>query len=227
MGDDQRALVRLDQVIHDQSGVVSRRQVLDCGLDSAYVRRRLRRRAWVAVFDGVYVTHTGPLTWVQRAWCALLHTTPSALSHGSSWMLLTGQGSTAGPIHVAVDARRNLRQVDGIVVHYRSDYDDAVVATVAPPRVRRRTCPRTARSSASGSYRRRSARISRPRLSRMGRSRGTRRAARPRRRRVAHRPAPCSEPRDHIAVTRLGTRPGSPVSFARGNLRDDPLSFRA
>ncbi len=114
MGDDQRALARLDQVIHDQSGVVSRRQVLDCGLDSAYVRQRLRRRAW----------------------CALLHTWPSALSHRSAWMLLTGRGSTAGPIHVAVDARRNLRRVDGIVVHYRSDYDDAVVATVAPPRVR-------------------------------------------------------------------------------------------
>ncbi|WP_341266910.1 hypothetical protein [Gordonia malaquae] len=114
MGDDQRALARLDQVIHDQSGVVSRRQVLDCGLDSAYVRQRLRRRAW----------------------CALLHTWPSALSHRSAWMLLTGRGSTAGPIHVAVDARRNLRRVDGIVVQYRSDYDDAAVATVAPPRVR-------------------------------------------------------------------------------------------
>ncbi|GEE04041.1 hypothetical protein nbrc107696_44870 [Gordonia spumicola] len=116
--------------------MVSRRQVLDCSLDSAYVRRMLRRRAWVSVFDGVYVTHTGPLTWMQRAWCALLHTWPSALSHRSAWMLFTGKGSTAAPIHVAVDARRNLRPVDGIVVHYRSDYDAAVVTTVDPPRVR-------------------------------------------------------------------------------------------
>ena len=82
----------------------------------------------MAVFSGVYVTHTGPLTWVQRAWCALLQTTPSALSHGSAWLLLTGQGPMSGPIHVAVDARRNLRRVDGVVVHYRSDYDDAAKA---------------------------------------------------------------------------------------------------
>ncbi|MCF8608215.1 hypothetical protein L5I01_33175 [Gordonia sp. HY442] len=136
MGDDTGwAEARLKQLLHDQSDVVSRRQVLECGLDSAFVRRRLRRREWVAVYDGVYVTHTGPMTWTQRAWCAILYAAPSALSHESALFSHTGDGDGRGPIHIAVKAHRSLRGRPGLVIHYRADFDDAV-ARLDPPRIR-------------------------------------------------------------------------------------------
>ncbi|GAA4684557.1 hypothetical protein [Nocardioides nanhaiensis] len=55
----------LAQLLADQDGVVCRRQVLASGGVDHDVRRRLRRREWAQVHTGVYVHHTGPLTWRQ------------------------------------------------------------------------------------------------------------------------------------------------------------------
>jgi hypothetical protein len=53
-------------LLRDQAGVIARRQALEAGLTDNDIRRRLRRREWVSVHPGVYVDHTGPLTWLQR-----------------------------------------------------------------------------------------------------------------------------------------------------------------
>ena len=79
MGEDP-ALRRLHRVIDEQHGVVARRQVIECGVPSAYIRSRLHVGAWVAAFPGVYVTHTGPLPRWQRVWCAVLDAEPAALA---------------------------------------------------------------------------------------------------------------------------------------------------
>ena len=50
----------LQALLEFQSGVITRQQVFDCGLDSAFVRSMLRRGRWVRVSPGVYITHTGP-----------------------------------------------------------------------------------------------------------------------------------------------------------------------
>ncbi|MCF8609232.1 hypothetical protein L5G28_03510 [Gordonia sp. HY285] len=100
---------------------MNRQQALDCGVTTAHIRSQVHRRRWVAVHRGVYVAHTGPLTWTQRAWCAVLDTAPSALSHESALHAGAGGGSDRGPIHVSVDAHRNVRRRPGVVVHYRAD----------------------------------------------------------------------------------------------------------
>lgn len=63
----------ISRLLRDQGGVVARRQLLDLdGVDRVEVTRMLRRRDLTEVHRGVYVEHTGPLTWSQRAWAAVL-----------------------------------------------------------------------------------------------------------------------------------------------------------
>ena len=59
---------------------MSRRQILDLGGDDDLIERMIRRREWVRVHRGVYANHTGPLSWQQRAWAAVLLLTPAALT---------------------------------------------------------------------------------------------------------------------------------------------------
>lgn len=66
-------MLELDHLLLVQSGVASRRQALEAGLRPHDIRRLLRRREWAVVHPGVYVDHTGPLTWRQRAWAAVLY----------------------------------------------------------------------------------------------------------------------------------------------------------
>ena len=49
----------LDATTKHQDGLISRRQALGHGLSVVEIKRRLRRRDWVAVHPGVYVNHTG------------------------------------------------------------------------------------------------------------------------------------------------------------------------
>ena len=56
----------LDEFIHDQHDVVSRKQWLLAGSPLAALRRRLRRRDWTTVFPGVYFTHRARPRRVRR-----------------------------------------------------------------------------------------------------------------------------------------------------------------
>lgn len=128
----------LDDLLTLQSGVVTRRQLLELPLTAADVRRLLRRRELVAVSAGVYVNHTGELTWIQRAWAAVLAVWPAALCHQSALRAADGPGRTTvgGPIHVAVDRRRSPAAPVGVRLHQLSHLDDRVQWNLAPPRVR-------------------------------------------------------------------------------------------
>jgi len=79
---------RLDlrALFHHQTGVVSRRQVLEVASPSD-LRRWLRRHELVPVHDGVYVNHTGPLSWPNRAWAGVLRYWPAALALESATRL--------------------------------------------------------------------------------------------------------------------------------------------
>ncbi len=129
----------LRALIDQQYGVVSRRQALAAGLQPHDVRRLVRRREWAMVHPGVYVDHTGPLTWLQRAWAAVLATEPSALSHGSALRAVDGPGRRGpddAPIHVAVDRSRTVEPPPGVVRHYLGSLDARVLWNASPPRVR-------------------------------------------------------------------------------------------
>ncbi len=129
----------LEQILRDQSGVISRRQVLGLGLSKASIQRNLRHRIWAHAHPGVYVDHTGPLTWQQRAWAAVLFSWPAALSRESALRAGDGPGRRGADdsiIHVAVDRQRSLVAPPGVRLHRVTGLGDRVRWNSSPPRVR-------------------------------------------------------------------------------------------
>jgi hypothetical protein len=119
----------LEVLLGQQDRVVSRRQALEAGLTRSAIECRLARGAWVVVHPGVYAAQTGPLSWTQRAWAAVLLYWPAALSHESAI------GRTSERIHVGVDADRHLVERAGITLHRIRGFDDRVFWNLTPPRI--------------------------------------------------------------------------------------------
>lgn len=118
-------------MLGQQDGVISRRQALDAGLREHEIRRLLRRNEWARVHAGVYVDHTGPLTWAQRAWAAVLYAAPAALCFDSAL------GAETLPIHVAVARHRTvLNETAGVRIHHLEHLQGRVLWNVGPPRLR-------------------------------------------------------------------------------------------
>ena len=129
----------VSEILALQDGVIARRQLGGCGLTKTQMARALRRRELVVVHPGVYVEHTGPLTWQQRAWAAVLYAWPSALSHDSALRADEGPGRRAREealIDVAVDRQRHLADIPGVRLHRMTGFGQRVQWNRAPPRVR-------------------------------------------------------------------------------------------
>jgi hypothetical protein len=71
-------LVDFDSLAQAQRGLVTRQQILACGLTDGNVRSRLHARQWQRVLRGVYATFTGSLTLEQRRLAAYLFAGPDA-----------------------------------------------------------------------------------------------------------------------------------------------------
>lgn len=127
------------RLLREQAGVISRRQALGLGMSEVQLRRTLRRREWVLVHPGVYVDHTGPLAWLQRAWAAVLFAWPAALYLDSSLRAHEGPGRRVrdeAVIHVAVDRGRRLIAPPEVRVHHLGGLDPRVLWNLSPPRLR-------------------------------------------------------------------------------------------
>lgn len=114
-----------------QDGVVSRQQIRQLGGTDADIARVVRRRELRVVHPGVYADHTGPLTWQQRAWAAVLFYWPAALAGASALR----DPPLTGPIHVAVDLRRTVKPVPGVLARRTADFSRWVRWQTSPPRV--------------------------------------------------------------------------------------------
>ncbi len=125
-------LEELARQLSIQDGTISRRQLVAVGAEQYDIERMLRRRDLTRVHLGVYVDHTGELSWVQRAWVALHHYWPAALSHQSA---LPTPDETAA-IQVAVDVTRRVAPVAGVLVHRKRHFDTQVNWLKSPPRIR-------------------------------------------------------------------------------------------
>lgn len=123
-----------------QSGVVSRRQLTnDVRFQPYDVERLLRRRDLVRVHDGVFVDHTGELTWLQRAWVGVHLVWPAALTHDSAIRAADGPGRAGrddSVIHLAVDRDRHASAPTGYRVHRMAGFHERVMWNASPPRVR-------------------------------------------------------------------------------------------
>ena len=129
---------RLHELAERQGGVLSRRQMLNAGLDYNDVRRMLRRRDLAQVHPGVYVDHTGPLIWHQRAWAAVLAVWPAALAGESALRADDGPGRRAasdGPVWVAVDRKRSISSPDGVRLVHVVGLAQRVRWNLGPPRM--------------------------------------------------------------------------------------------
>jgi len=98
-----------------QDGIATYAQLVAGGVTRVDIERRLRRNELRRVYPRVYADHTGPLTWTQRAWAAVLYAEPAFLCWTS---LEQPKGRDVGdPIHVAIDRSRRVRPQDGLVIH--------------------------------------------------------------------------------------------------------------
>jgi hypothetical protein len=137
-------VMRLDQpgtarLLRAQSGLATRQQLLELGATSHDVRRWLRRRELTTVHTGVYVDHTGHLSLRQREWAAVLACAPAALHRETA---LAAAGLTrdrhrgdAGPVQIAIDARRTVRQLPGVRVERVRRAELWIEEQRRPPRV--------------------------------------------------------------------------------------------
>jgi len=127
-------------VLDGQGGVISRRQTAALTFDDHDLRRWRRQRLLVAVHPGVYVDHTGAVTWHQRSWAAVLAAAPSALFGCCALRAIHGPGwrahDDAGPLHVAVATHRRVTAPGGVQVHRVGELDDRVQWHRSPPRMR-------------------------------------------------------------------------------------------
>ena len=121
-----------------QEGVVSRRQAIEAGLTDSDIERKLRRHEWARVHTGVFVDHTGPLTWEQRCWAAVLYFAPAALGDRSALRAYGLRGHDRGTtsVHLVVDRSRTIRPIAGVVVRHLSGFEDKVLRHLSPPRER-------------------------------------------------------------------------------------------
>ncbi|GEP39806.1 hypothetical protein NPS01_34690 [Nocardioides psychrotolerans] len=122
----------LDRTLAAQDGVVSRRQLLAPRATKPDLDAMVRRRDLARVHTGVYVNHTGALTWRQRAWAAVLYAAPAALYLESAGT----KPSQGGIVHVAVDSARRVLAPDGMHVHRVVALTEQVRWNLSPPSVR-------------------------------------------------------------------------------------------
>lgn len=127
----------LDVLIHEQSRVVSRAQLLAAGRSAGALRRRLRSRHWQTVHPGVYVTHTGPIGYDERIMAALLYAGPEA-----AWSHYTAaeqfgliKPDDRRPVYLTIPWTRRVRARPNLVITRDAHWHDRLAAVV-PPRSR-------------------------------------------------------------------------------------------
>lgn len=133
-------------VLADQSGAVALAQIVAAGYDRRAVKPWLRRRLLQIVLPGVYVDHTGDLTWQQRAWTTVLYAAHgtdarSAVLCGSSAVRAhEGPGKAAADpksVEVAIIQHRRVQPQPAVTIRRVGWLDDEhVVWTTSPPRQR-------------------------------------------------------------------------------------------
>lgn len=132
-------MAEVADVLRHQQDVVARPQALARGMTASDVARKVRRREWVVVHPGVYVAHTGPMTWLQRAWAAVLACWPAALDGRAAMRAHEGPGrrhADGAAIEVMVSHARRVRAPDGVAVRRDRSFEQRVQWNLSPPRKR-------------------------------------------------------------------------------------------
>lgn len=121
-----------------QAGLVTRTQVLDCGLRPKFIAAQLSAGRWQRVHVGVFATFTGPLSDDARIWAAILRAGPGAVASHQTAAFLDGLADSLDEtIHVTVAADRHVRsRIKGVRVHYAHRLDSSRHPAKSTPRTR-------------------------------------------------------------------------------------------
>jgi very-short-patch-repair endonuclease len=131
----------LTVLLFRQHQVISRRQAR-AWLSAATIRHRLESQRWQQPHRAVYVTHSGPITAVQRTWIAAL-SADSALLGGASALEVHGlRGHQPTVIHLLLPADKRCDEPPANVVVHRTAHlpTDDIHRLGSPP------CTNAARS---------------------------------------------------------------------------------
>lgn len=120
----------LRALLDAQAGVIHRRQLLELGFTDNDLRRLVRQRRLARLHPGVYINHTGPPSWLSRAWGAVLFHGDAALCDRSALDL------AGSPIHVAIEHPRNGADLPGVVLHRMMHLGSRAHWHLSPPRLR-------------------------------------------------------------------------------------------
>lgn len=135
----EHAALLMEAQRRQQDGVLSHAQLTAGGMTRADLVRMQRRKEIVRVHPRVYVDHTGPLTWHQRAWAAVLYAAPAYVCGSSVEAPRVEKphqpGMVPDPIHVAIDQSRRVMPQPGVVIHRLTNLETHAYGGV-PPRLR-------------------------------------------------------------------------------------------
>ena len=103
---------------HRQSGVARRTKLADIGINRHHVRSQVEAQRWRTVGHMVVVLHTGPLSYVQRRWFAVVQAGPRPLVAGLTALEDLGLGGWADDdAHVLVPPGVHVQRLAGVVAH--------------------------------------------------------------------------------------------------------------
>lgn len=111
-----------DELCLSQLGVVARQQAEATGWTEGQVNRHLASGRWRRLHRGVFVTHTGPVSWSARVWAAMLHAGPDAVaSHRTAARLQLLVDEDPRNVELLVPWERRLQDQPGVVVRRTRD----------------------------------------------------------------------------------------------------------
>ncbi|MCA1825199.1 MAG: endonuclease domain-containing protein, partial [Frankia sp.] len=118
-------------------GVFARWQVGVAGPTRHGIRSQVRAQRWQTFGTRVVVTHTGPLSPLQRQWAALLHCGKHAVLCSATAAELGGlRGYESPRVHVSVPAGTHVTPNPEIALHFRRGVPADVQPGREPPRSR-------------------------------------------------------------------------------------------
>ena len=122
------------ELAHWQAGAISRRQLLDAGLSTKLIERRLLRGRWQQLYRGVYAAFSGQPARDTWLWAAVLRAGPGAvLSYLTAAELHGLIDAPAEAIFVTVPSTRRVH-TPGIVIRMSGRVAEAAQPGREPPR---------------------------------------------------------------------------------------------
>lgn len=111
----------LTELVTSQAGAVSRVQAMDAGMSPGQIQSQLLGHRWqTSGFDGVYVTFTGPMSYLTRCWAALLYAGDDAILGLSTAAWIWKLTDEPPPlVHVMIPIHRRVVGQRGLAVNHR------------------------------------------------------------------------------------------------------------